>query len=632
MNMTSSELSVSQSWNNPPDRPLANRLMFHPTLTINGFHGGYGGPGSKAIVPNEAVVKCDARLVGQQKPDDILAKIEAHVKKYAPNVEFVRVESMLPSKTPLDSPFSEIVRRAVHIGQGVEPLIYPSIGGSLPEYVFTKILGTHSFVVPYANADEANHAPNENITIDCFVNGIRTGAALLDTLGEFEAGARSAAPWGPTGLGPEQDRKQEMSIVIHPRYLAGARICEIIDKRKDQMPTAFPKEEYQERLKKLRTQMTDQGVNLLVATDPAHLNYLSGFDSWSYQNTQALLVPKQDAEPVWVGRGVDKGGACHTTWLSPDNIVAYDDFYSDSHSQHAMEAVAEEIKKRGWNSGRIGYEGDTYYFSPRAFFALKNSIPEAAEWIDIGLLINELKTIKSPREIEFMRKAGRITDRVMQVAIDYLEPGIRENELAGRVLRAQAEGAERFVGAIPSAPPFILSGTHISYPHTPFTNDVIEQGSYTALELGGCYMRYNTALCRTVSLGKPSGKLLRVGSIVQEGLEAAMSVVKPGVTCHDVWAAWQAVLEREGYRKYSRIGYSLGLNYHPTWRDHTASLRKGEEIELQAGMCFHMICGMWAGDGTKEGNANYELSETVLVTSKGIETLTNLERKLFVKE
>lgn len=168
---------------NPANRPLADRLMFYPTLTINGFHAGYGGPGSKTVLPHEAVAKCDARLVERQNPDDILGKIEAHVRKHAPEVEFVRLESTPPSKTPLDARFSEVVQRAVHIGQGVEPLIYPSLGGTLPDYVFTKILGTQSFVVPYANADEANHAPNENIKIECFLKGIRTGAALLAELG-----------------------------------------------------------------------------------------------------------------------------------------------------------------------------------------------------------------------------------------------------------------------------------------------------------------------------------------------------------------------------------------------------------------------------------------------------------------
>ncbi|WP_426426362.1 M20/M25/M40 family metallo-hydrolase [Bradyrhizobium genosp. A] len=169
----------------PVDRPLAERTMFHPTLTINGFHGGYGGPGAKTVLPHEAFVKCDARLVERQTPDDVLATIEAHVKKHAPDVEFVRLSGMLPSKTPLDSPFSAVIQRAVRTGQGLEPLVYPVAGGSLPDYVFTKILGTPSFVVPYANADEANHAPNENIKIDCFLKGIQTGAALLDELGRL---------------------------------------------------------------------------------------------------------------------------------------------------------------------------------------------------------------------------------------------------------------------------------------------------------------------------------------------------------------------------------------------------------------------------------------------------------------
>lgn len=171
----------------PVDRPFADRLMFHPTLTINGFQGGYGGPGSKTVLPHKAVVKCDARIVEEQTPEYVLAKIEAHVKRHAPDVEFIAQEAMLPSKTRLDSPYSDLVYRAVCLGQGLEPLIYPSAGGSLPDYVFTKVLGIDAFGVPYANADEDNHAPNENITIECFLKGIRTGAALLDVLG-----ARSA--------------------------------------------------------------------------------------------------------------------------------------------------------------------------------------------------------------------------------------------------------------------------------------------------------------------------------------------------------------------------------------------------------------------------------------------------------
>lgn len=170
----------------PTDRAFFDRLMFHPTLTINGLHGGYGGPGSKTVLPAEAVAKCDIRLVEAMTPDQALGCVRAHVEKFAPDVEFVPMGGMLPSKTPMDAPFADAVKQAVRRGHGTDPLLYPVVGGSLPDYVFTKILGLPAYVTPYANADEANHAPNENMEIALFVKGIRTGAALLAALGDSD--------------------------------------------------------------------------------------------------------------------------------------------------------------------------------------------------------------------------------------------------------------------------------------------------------------------------------------------------------------------------------------------------------------------------------------------------------------
>ncbi|GGJ37035.1 M20/M25/M40 family metallo-hydrolase [Neoroseomonas lacus] len=168
----------------PADRPFYDRLCFQPTLTINGFHGGYGGPGTKTVLPNEAFVKCDIRLVHDQDPADILRKVAAHVAQHAPEVEFVATKmGMQPSKTPIASPFTAPLVRAFVAAQGVEPLLVPAGFGSLPNYVFTKILGIPAFGTPYANPDEANHAPNENLVLDCFYSGIRTGAAVLHELG-----------------------------------------------------------------------------------------------------------------------------------------------------------------------------------------------------------------------------------------------------------------------------------------------------------------------------------------------------------------------------------------------------------------------------------------------------------------
>jgi acetylornithine deacetylase/succinyl-diaminopimelate desuccinylase-like protein len=167
----------------PLERSFYDRLLFHPTFTINGFHSGYGGPGSKTVLPHEAVVKCDIRLVEAQTPDEVLAKVADHIQRVAPEVEFIPLDGMLPSKTPMDSPFAPILRQAVLSAQGMEPVLYPCTGGSLPDYIFTKILGLPAFVIPYGNPDESNHAPNENLDLDYFINGIRTGAATLAYIG-----------------------------------------------------------------------------------------------------------------------------------------------------------------------------------------------------------------------------------------------------------------------------------------------------------------------------------------------------------------------------------------------------------------------------------------------------------------
>ena len=170
----------------PLERPYFDRLALWPTLTINGLHGGYGGQGSKTVLPHEAIAKCDIRLVEAQSVEEVFAKVEAHVKRVAPDVEFIRQGGMDPSKTPLDSLFTKPIFEAIIEAQGAEPQIVPAMGGSLPNYVFTKTLGLPTFLVPYANADEANHAPNENLEVERFIMGIKTGAAMLVHVGKFK--------------------------------------------------------------------------------------------------------------------------------------------------------------------------------------------------------------------------------------------------------------------------------------------------------------------------------------------------------------------------------------------------------------------------------------------------------------
>ncbi|MCD8511419.1 MAG: M20/M25/M40 family metallo-hydrolase [Bacillus sp. (in: Bacteria)] len=161
------------------------KLAFEPTFNIAGFTSGYGGEGSKTIIPAKATLKMDMRLVVDQNPEDIFAKFKNHVEKYAPDVEVKDLGFMYPSRTSLDLPVVKSITTSVSKVYEQAPVVLPSLGGSLPDYVWTKILGLPSVVVPYANADENNHSPNENMEVELFYQGIKCTCQVLHDLGKF---------------------------------------------------------------------------------------------------------------------------------------------------------------------------------------------------------------------------------------------------------------------------------------------------------------------------------------------------------------------------------------------------------------------------------------------------------------
>ena len=101
-----------------------------------------------------------------------------------------------------------------------------------------------------------------------------------------------------------------------------------------------------------------------------------------------------------------------------------------------------------------------------------------------------------------------------------------------------------------------------------------------------------------------------------------LQIIRPGIFAGDVHRAWQAVLDRYGLNKESRIGYSIGVGYSPDWGEHTVSLRAGESTVLEKNMTLHVMLGMWM-DGW-----GIEFSETVAVTDSGCESLTQFDREV----
>lgn len=160
------------------------KVSVEPTFNINGFSSGYTGNGKKSIIPSTATVRLDIRVVADQGPEDVFRKVENHVKKHAPDVEISRHGTFPPSRIPTDLDVVKKVINSVRQTYNKEPLIFLAAGSSGPNNIFTDVLKRPSISVPYANADEDNHAPNENMDIDLFYKGIEASCNVLVDLGK----------------------------------------------------------------------------------------------------------------------------------------------------------------------------------------------------------------------------------------------------------------------------------------------------------------------------------------------------------------------------------------------------------------------------------------------------------------
>ncbi|MDR5762623.1 ectoine hydrolase DoeA [Caballeronia sp. LZ035] len=387
----------------------------------------------------------------------------------------------------------------------------------------------------------------------------------------------------------------------------------------------FERSEYDARIAKTRRAMEQAGIDLLIVTDPTNMGWLTGYDGWSFYVHQCVLLA-MDGEPVWYGRGQDANGAKRTVFMAHENIVGYPDHYVQSTVRHPMDYLcAEVIAARGWDGKRIGVEMDNYYFSAKAYASLTQHLPKA-RFVDATALVNWQRAVKSAREIEYMRVAARIVEKMHARILDAVEPGMKKSDLVAQIYEAGITGVEGHGGDYPAIVPLLPTGSDAAAPHLTWDDSVFTANAGTFFEIAGCFRRYHCPLSRTVYLGRPPQHFIEGEKAVVEGIEAGLAMAKPGNRTEDIANAFFAVLKRFGIEKDSRCGYPIGASYPPDWGERTMSLRPGDKTVLEPGMTFHFMPGLWLDDW------GLEITESILITDTGVETFCNTPRKLFVKE
>ena len=387
----------------------------------------------------------------------------------------------------------------------------------------------------------------------------------------------------------------------------------------------FSQAEYDRRIAITRQAMEKACLDVIFITDPSNQAWLTGYDGWSFYVHQGVILGKEGA-PVWWGRMMDMFGGQRTCWMDADDIIGYGDHYVQSTVYHPMQDLADQLKARGYQKARIGVEMENYYYSAKAHQVLSAALP-TAQLVDATALVNWQRLVKSDEEIGFIRKAARISEKVIETAIEKAAPGVRKNVLVADIMHAGITGVGDDWGDYPAIVPLTPSGLDATAAHLTWNGQPMCEGEATFFELSGCYRRYHAPLCRTVFLGKPSDDMLRAEAAQIEGIDAGLAAAKAGNRTADIANAFMNVLAKYGIKREGRMGYPIGLSYPPDWGERTASIRTEDDTVLQPGMTFHFMPALWMDTW------GLETTETILIQDDGpAEALCNIPRKLFVKD
>lgn len=240
--------------------------------------------------------------------------------------------------------------------------------------------------------------------------------------------------------------------------------------------------------------------------------------------------------------------------------------------------------------------------------------------MNIDEIMNQLRAIKDPDELNKIKKAAAITDFAMEVGIENLTPGKTEKEIAAQIeFEMLKKGADE-----KSFNTIIASGPNSWFPHAGATDRKLEEGDIVTIDMGATYEGYHADLTRTVFVGRGPYKpeLIKIVNLVNQAEKMALDFIKEGVKCSDVDSIARNYFKQEGKDQYFNhgLGHGVGLDVH----DKIPLLAQGIEYELKQGMIVTVEPGLYIPN---LGGARTE--DLILVTKDGYEKLSHAPIKWY---
>lgn len=359
---------------------------------------------------------------------------------------------------------------------------------------------------------------------------------------------------------------------------------------------------YKQRINNARKLLKELNVETVIVTSPANFFYFSGIWLDSDERIQAIVISQAREKATMVVHEMSKEEVASANHFQKK-------FWKDG--ENAVEIVEELLPR----TGKVSI--DNLWPSHHLLELMK--MTKDVEFTPSTTVLGHLRLIKDEVEIERLRASGKVADEVMEQTIDFIEPGLIESEVVDEIKRLFAEnGVEEL-----SFNPIVGAGKHGAIPHHTPGETEITDGDMIVLDLGGIKDHYCSDITRTIVVGEPTDKMIKVYDIVRRAQEEAFQAVKPGVPLKEIDAAARDVIKEAGYGDYftHRTGHGLGIQVHEE-----PYVTPVNEQLLEEGMVISIEPGIYL-----KGQFGVRIEDIVVVTSRGGERLNKASLDLVKK-
>ena len=387
----------------------------------------------------------------------------------------------------------------------------------------------------------------------------------------------------------------------------------------DDINIHFSREEFAERQQRAREQMKAQELDGVLLFKFEDMYWLTGYDSDGFTIFGCMFLGT-DGQLTHLARPADLGNASYSS-ICEDIRIAPD-------SQDASRAgqIREMLNSLGMRGTRIGIQVDTMGLTPRLFLEIQAELENWCELIIAPDFIRQLRLIKSPQELTYLRKAGEIMDIVMDKTIDATYSGAYE----GDIYATFYDSLFRLGADLPAHIPPLGSGkSALNLRYTSKRKHVLNNDQVT-LELGVAYRHYHAAsMCVVLTGPDINDRHLKMHETSVIALDAVQSILRPGTTVGEIYNSYRSSLEDNGEKDavLTVCGYTMGATCPPTWMEQPL-IFEGNPLVLEENMSFftHMILN------DRASGRSMAVAEQAIITVDAPEIITHVPRIPIIRD